>query len=197
MKHNWKITLILIAMFLVTQVIGLMVINAYTPRTETIIINGIEQNISLSPQLPYGMQPPEMPKGTSLATIIISFVIAILLIFLLSKFKAKWFLRTWFFIVVILAIGITLYSLFFYLNIPYAALIATLIALPLAFYKIFKQQLLIHNLTELLVYPGIAAVFVPILNVWTVIILLIAISIYDIFHFFFSWFGYFLLCCNS
>lgn len=180
MKHNWKITLILIVMFLVTQIIGLIVINAYTPRTETVTINGIEQNISLSPQLPYGMQPPEMPKGPSLVTIIISFVIAILLIFFLSKFKAKWFLRTWFFIVVILAIGITLYALFFYLKIPYGALIALLIALPLAIYKIFKQHILIHNLTELMIYPGIAAVFVPILNVWTIIVLLIAISAYDI-----------------
>ena len=180
MKHNWKITALLIGMFLVTQIIGLIVINAYTPRIEKVVINGIEQNISLSPQLPYGMQPPEMPKGTSLVTIIISFAIAIFVIFLLSKFKAKWFLKIWFFAVVVLALGITLYALFFYLKIPYGALIALLIALPLAIYKIFKQHILIHNLTELMIYPGIAAVFVPILNVWTIIILLIAISIYDI-----------------
>jgi len=121
-----------------------------------------------------------MPKGTSLVTIIISFAIAIFVIFLLSKFKAKWFLKIWFFAVVVLALGITLYALFFYLKIPYGALIALLIALPLAIYKIFKQHILIHNLTELMIYPGIAAVFVPILNVWTIIILLIAISIYDI-----------------
>ena len=180
MKHNWKITAILIAMFLVTQVIGLMVINAYTPRTETVIINGIEKNITISPELPYGMQPPEIKPEISIISIIIAFVIAILLIFVLTKIKAKWFLRTWFFIVVVLALGITLYALFFYLNIPYAALLSLLIALPLAFYKIFRQHILIHNLTELIIYPGIAAVFVPILNVWTVIILLIAISIYDI-----------------
>ena len=158
-------------MFLVTQIIGLIVINAYTPRIEKVVINGIEQNISLSPQLPYGMQPPEMPKGTSLVTIIISFAIAIFVIFLLSKFKAKWFLKIWFFAVVVLALGITLYALFFYLKIPYGALIALLIALPLAIYKIFKQHILIHNLTELMIYPGIAAVFIPILGVLGIILL--------------------------
>ena len=94
------------------------------------------------------------------------------------------------FIVVILALGITINAIFFKFglfssainfiwNFPLAWLIATLVALPLAFYKIFKQNLIVHNLTELLIYPGIACVFVPILNIWTVSILLIAISIYD------------------
>ena len=171
--------MILLSMFLVTQIIGLAVINAYTPRYETAVIDGVETNITINP-LPYGMQPPEVPKGTSLVSIIIAFALAILIIFLLTKFRAKWFLKIWFFSVVTLALGITLYALLFYIGIPYAALIALLIALPLAIFKIFKQHLLVHNLTELMVYPGIAAVFVPILNFWTIIILLIAISAYDI-----------------
>lgn len=180
MKHSWKITLVLLCMFLITQLIGLTVIHAYIPKTETIIINGEEQNVTINP-LPYGMQPPEIEPEFSLITIIISFAIAIILIFLLSKIKATLFLRIWFFIVVILAIGITFNSLFFYFKIPYTSIIAVLVALPLAFYKIFKRNLLVHNLTELLVYPGIAAVFVPILNVWTIIVLLIIISAYDIY----------------
>ena len=181
MKHNLQITILLLGMFLVTQVIGLAVINAYSPRQETIIINGTAQNITISPQLPYGMQPPPIQPEISIFSIIIAFAIAIFVIFLLSKFKAKLFLRLWFFAVVILAVGITLSSLFFYFNLPYASIIAVLIALPLSFYKIFKQNLLVHNITELMIYPGIAAVFVPILNVWTIIILLIIISAYDIY----------------
>jgi presenilin-like A22 family membrane protease len=46
--------------------------------------------------------------------------------------------------------------------------------------KIFKRNLIIHNLTELLIYPGIATLFVPILNFWSIIVLLLIISIYDI-----------------
>lgn len=180
MKHSWKITIVLLCMFLITQLIGLAVIHAYIPKTETVIINGEEQNITINP-LPYGMQPPEIEPEFSLITIIISFAIAIILIFLLSRIKATLFLRIWFFVVVILAIGITFNSLFFYFEIPYTSIIAVLVALPLAFYKIFKRNLLVHNLTELLIYPGIAAVFVPILNVWTIIVLLIIISAYDIY----------------
>ena len=41
--------------------------------------------------------------------------------------------------------------------------------------------MLVHNLSELLIYPGIAAVFVPILNLPAIIILLVLISIYDIY----------------
>jgi presenilin-like A22 family membrane protease len=54
-----------------------------------------------------------------------------------------------------------------------------IIALPLALFKMFKRNFIIHNLTELLIYPGIATIFVSILNFWTAIILLVIISFYD------------------
>ena len=61
------------------------------------------------------------------------------------------------------------------------AIVALIIALPLTFFKIFKRNILVHNATELLVYPGLAAIFVPILNVWTIIVLLLIISVYDMY----------------
>ena len=152
-------------MFVVTQLIGLAVIHSYTEE-----------------ELPYGMEPPEdIEPQFSLISIVIAFAMAIFLVLLLTKLRAAIFLRLWFFIVVIIALGITFNSLFVYFNIPYTAIIAVLVALPLAFFKIFKRHLIVHNLTELMIYPGIAAVFVPILNVWTIIVLLVAISIYDIY----------------
>ena len=59
MKHNLKITAILIAMFLLTQIIGLFVINFYeNPDTE----------------LPYGMEPPEdINPQTSIISILFAF----------------------------------------------------------------------------------------------------------------------------
>ena len=42
-----------------------------------------------------------------------------------------------------------------------------------------KKNMIIHNLSELFIYPGIAAVFVPLLNIWTMIFLLVLISLYD------------------
>lgn len=166
MKHNVKITLILLGMFLLAQLIGLYVISSYTTQ-----------------ELPYGMQPPEIEPQVSIINIVIAMVIAIFLIFLLMKIKASFLIRIWFFIVVTVALSITLNSVlsnFHLISFP-TSLIAVIIALPLAIYKIFKRNILIHNLTELLIYPGIASIFVPILNLWAVILLLLLISIYDIY----------------
>ncbi|MEK6820390.1 MAG: presenilin family intramembrane aspartyl protease [Nanoarchaeota archaeon] len=164
MKHNLKITFILLGMFIVTQLIGLAVINAYTSK-----------------ELPYGFQPPEMKPEVSFSSIIISFIIAIILIFLLMRIRATFFLRLWFFLVVVVALAITMNAVFLNFNFPYLNYLPVILALPLAFYKVFKRNLIVHNLTELLIYPGIAAVFVPILNLWAIVLLLLLISVYDIY----------------
>ena len=166
MKHNFKVTAILVIMFLITQIIGLYVVSSYN--------NGID--------LPYGMEPPEEleqePQGIQ---IIIAFIIAITLFFVLIKINAETFIKLWYYTVTVLAIGLSLTVIFIRLNlINHASFIALLIAIPFAYYKIFKKHLIIHNLTELIVYPGIAAVFIPLINVTWIIILLFLISIYDI-----------------
>jgi len=168
MKHNIKITIILLGMFLITQLIGLAVISYYSQEGNS---------------LPYGMEPPEVTDENAfgfLGSLAISFVIAIVLVIILMRLKTVWFMRGWFFFVVILALGITFNAAGNFLKIPYTYVIAFLLAIILAYIKVFKRNILVHNLTELAIYPGIATVFVPILNIWTVIVLLIAISIYDI-----------------
>jgi presenilin-like A22 family membrane protease len=164
-------------MFIITQLIGLAVIYSYIPVVQQQLINGTLQNVTINP-IPYGMQSPETDSIPSLISIIIAFIIAILVVFLLTKFKASAIMRIWFFIVVTLVLGIT-FNAFFYRFIQYSEIFSIIIALPLAVFKIFKRNIIIHNLTELFIYPGIAVVFVPLLNVWTIIILLIIISIYD------------------
>ena len=166
MKHNTKITAILITMFLVTQLIGLFVVASY--------INGID--------LPYGMEPPaDVNQDTSVVSIVIAFIIAISLFILLTKIKAEAFIRLWFFVVTIIALGLSLNVILLKLTLTfYVSIMAIVIAFPLAYYKIYKRQLFIHNQTELLIYPGIAAVFIPLLNVMGITVLLLVISFYDI-----------------
>jgi len=184
MKHNLKITIILLAMFLVTQFIGLAVLHADIFHIEQ-EVNGTIQEV-VNPQLSW-IQPPELKTDRDFFTIfpslLIAFVIAISLLFLLSKFNIEFILRGWFFVVVIIALFLTIYAFEklspWAINPTLAILIPLVIALPLAFIKIFKRNFLVHNATELLIYPGIATIFVPILNIWTIIILLILISIYD------------------
>jgi presenilin-like A22 family membrane protease len=166
MKHNIKITIILLLMFLVTQFIGLYVVNFYSN----------EDN-----DLPYGMSSPEIEKESDyyalFSGIIFAFIFAILILFFLTKFNLSTIIKIWFFFVILIALGIFFNSILF--NLKYSYIISLLISLPLVYIKIYKNNFLIHNLTEFLIYPGIAAVFVPILNVYTIIFLLFLISIYD------------------
>ncbi len=167
MKHKTSITLILLVMFLVTQFIGLYVVNHYLQ----------EEN-----PLPYGMDTPQVEKETDfytsfLPSVIIAFVFAIGIIFLLTHFKIDFILKAWFFFVVALALGLAFNAII--PKFAYSQIILLVVAIPLAWFKIYRKNFLLHNGTELLIYPGIAAVFVGIFNLWTIIILLIIISIYD------------------
>jgi presenilin-like A22 family membrane protease len=184
MKHNTKITLTLVSMFLITQMIGLFVINVY---------NNID--------LPYGFEPPEEIQHTeaSILSIIFAFIISLTLFFFLTRINAEKFIRIWFFFVVSIAIALTLKSIFFFIYrkdffineyfgllpssitaVSIVSISVFLLALPISYYKIFKRNLIVHNITELFIYPGIAAVFLPILTVLGIIILLLMISLYDI-----------------
>ena len=172
MKHNINITIILLSMFLITQLIGLFVVHFYETSNN---------------ELPYGMEPPEdINPQTSIISILFAFALAITLFFVLTKIKAEKFIRLWFFAVTVIAIGLTINAfILFLLKNPsnpyeYISLLILIITIPLAYFKIFKRNILVHNFTELLIYPGIAAVFVPILGVLGIIILLLAISLYDI-----------------
>lgn len=167
-------------MFFVTQLIGIAVINQYSPQQIEIIDEQGKITNKTIYNLPYGMDPPEnITPANTLISIIIAIAIAVIFMLILMRYKAEFFLRLWFFIVVALALGVTINS--FIQNIKYSPLIALAIAIPFAVLKLFKRHIIVHNITELLIYPGIAAIFVPILNIWTVVLLLILISIYDIY----------------
>lgn len=184
MKHNLKITIILLSMFVITQLIGLAVIKSDPFHIEK-EINGTMQQVS-NPYLSW-IQPPEAKTQVDsfnlLTSLIISFIIAIALLLILTKFKTEFILKAWFFVVITIALFLSIYSFektaFSQASHLLLIVISLIIALILTFIKIFKKKFLIHNLTELLIYPGIATIFVPILNLTTIIILLLLISIYD------------------
>jgi len=181
MKYQIKIILILISMFFIAQLIGIFVANAYAPE----IVQYTNQTTGLVEtekvyNLPYGFNPPEgTTPGTTVISILIAIAIAVLLIFALMKIRAEIFLRLWFFVVVTIGLSLALNA--FFIKIPNSAYIALIIALPFAIIKVFQRNIIVHNFTEMLIYPGIATVFIPLLNVWTVVILLLFISVYDIY----------------
>ncbi|MFH1787535.1 MAG: presenilin family intramembrane aspartyl protease [archaeon] len=164
-------------MFLITQFIGLYVVNHYS---STKIIDGVAVDVS-APELPLGLESPKIEKESDYRNffygIIFAFILAISILFLLTKFNAEFILKLWFFIVVIIALIVSFIAVL--PKFQYSLIMVVLIALPLAFVKIYKKGFIVHNITELFIYPGIAAVFVPILNMYTIIALLVLISIYD------------------
>lgn len=181
MKHTWKITAILIGMFLLAQIIGLYVASVYAPETQQVLntSTGEFENKTLY-HIPYGMGPPEdVEPASSVASILIALAFAVVLILLLMRLKAEVFLRGWFFLVVVIGIALAVNA--FLYGIPYASIISLIIAAPLAYLKIFKRNMYAHNGTELLIYPGIASVFIPLLSIPAAIVLLILISAYDIY----------------
>lgn len=190
MKHSWKITLLLLTMFFVTQLIGLWVISQYAPHViEVVDQNGTVTNTTVH-DLPYGMEPPEdVTPVNTLFSFAIALAVAVSLMFILMRYNAELFIRLWFFFVVTMALGVTFSALLKLVPlIPYTPLIALVIAAPLAFLKVFKRNIIVHNLTELLIYPGVAAIFVPLLTHWAPSVnliaasaLLIGISLYDMY----------------
>lgn len=185
MKHNLKISLVLLAMFIVTQFIGLAVLHADVFHLD--LHNGDGTITKISNKYLSWITPPEAHTQTEslniFPSIIFAFIFAVLLLFLLTKFKIEIIIKLWFFFVVSIALLLTLIAIEklipILIPLEIGMLIALIISLSLAFIKIYKRNFLIHNLTELMIYPGIATVFVPIFSIWTIAILLIIISIYD------------------
>lgn len=178
MKHQVNITIILLAMFVASQLIGIYVVDYYSPVK---VIDGNVVEVG-SPGLPFGLELPEAEKETDyysfFSTIILAFILAITVFFLLTKFKIEFVLKIWFLLVIIIALSISFLSIFS-LFVNYALIISIIVAFALAILKVYGRNFFVHNFTELLIYPGVAAVFVPLLNFWTVLALLLLISVYD------------------
>ena len=168
----------ILALFLITQLIGLAVIKTYTVGWEvkkTVTDEtGIEREVvqNVTKVLPYGFEPPEINPQVSLITIIIAIIVATFIILLLGRIHANLIIKLWFAFVVVITMAVAISTLL-------PAALALLISALLTYYKIFRRDLVIHNLTELLIYPGLAAVFVPILNIGVTVLLLIFLSFYD------------------
>ena len=168
MKHTLKITLLLILIFLITQVIGLSITNKYIDHKKTAISGKVAFEA-----LPFNLERPEIKESTSYIWIISAVILGTLLLLILIKFKKFGLWKLWFFLAV-----------FFTMAIAFAAFInnaiAAILAFILALIKIYKPTTITQNLTEIFIYGGLAAIFVPVINLFAAFMLLILISIYDI-----------------
>ncbi len=170
MKSNLKVISILLALFIISQLLGIIILDrnidiAATkekgePVFKKIYIAGVE------------LEKPKINPTWSFVYIALAVLIGTLLIFGIIKLKLLVLWKLWFFLAAMLCITISLTAFL-------PSRIALLAGIVLAIYKIFKPNVFIHNLTEPLIYSGIAVIFVPIINMVSMFILLILISLYD------------------
>ena len=157
MKHNLKITLILILLFVLSQIVGLVITQKY---------------LAEATQLPFGIERPQIQPKETFIQIAIAITITTALALLLVRFKGVGLWKLWFFL-----------SIFFTLTISFNAffnqIISIILAIVLSLFKTFKRNDFINNLTELFIYGALAALFVPILDILWVTMLLLLISLYD------------------
>jgi len=173
MKHSLKITLLMVGLFLCSQIIGLLITNQYIDYDATEITGNLTWK---APPKVAGVQLETPEVQYPYIFIPLAILIGTALIFLIIKFQKDILWKLWFFLAVVVC-----------LTYAFGAFIpgnpAMILAAVLAYLKIFKKNIFIHNLTELFVYAGLASVFVPMknLDVSAMVIILLFISAYDVY----------------
>lgn len=155
MKHNLKVIAIMTVLFLIAQFIGLYVADFYSFK-----------------DLPYNIQKPKFEEKTSYVSVFLAILFATFLASILIKFNAEKLWKFWFFL-----------SIWFALSISFSAFIrqeiAIILALVISIFRVVKHNLIVHNFSEVFIYGGLAALFSQSLSIFSISILLILISIYD------------------
>ncbi len=169
MKHTLTVTTTLLLMFLASQILGLLAlennITVITTKTGEINITYSDTVIGERPDIKGFDSFLYIMFGVSMGTSILLILIALkrIIIWKMFYFLAVWMTTT-------VALGV---------------FIDTSLALILCFIlsacKLYRPDPVIYNLTELLIYAGVAVIFVPLLDILWISVLLIVISFYDVF----------------
>ncbi|MBN2331436.1 MAG: hypothetical protein JXC85_06480 [Candidatus Aenigmarchaeota archaeon] len=169
MKHNVQVTAILVIAFLIIQFFGLYAIS----QTTTVSVTP-DGNVTVVYEDTVVGERPDIQGWVSLAYILFGVLVGTVLILIFVKLGQFKLWKMMYFLAIWLASSITL-------GVFVSAVIAFLLAFVLAAAELYRTNLILHNLTELLIYPGIAILFVPLLDIYWASFLLLAISAYDVF----------------
>lgn len=172
MKHPPRTITIMLTMFFLAQIIGLFVITNYIDAEESEIQGeAVFREVDVSG---ITIERPDVDQNWSFAYMLIALFIGTSLLLIIIKYKTVILWKLWAYLAVVLCLSIALSAFI-------DSTIALIISLILGWIKIFKSNFYIHNLTELFLYGGLAAIFVPMLNLQSALILLILISLYDMY----------------
>ncbi len=167
MKHPWQVTLLLVLLFIAAQAVGLFLVAQSISSVQVAGGQVVLQHTTTA----IG-ERPQLQGYESFLYLLLGVLVGTVLLLVLVRFRQVRVWKLWFFLAVFLAqtvaIGVLLPSL-----------IAAAIALLLALWKVYRPNPWVHNLTEVLMYAGIAVLLVPIFDVFWMLMILVAISIYD------------------
>ncbi len=173
MKHSVVITAILVLMFLATQYVGLYVISAYVDVEKTKETGTLTWQ-SLPSIAGYQLERPPLEESTSFVWIISAIIVGTILILLLIKWQ-RWNLwKLWYFLAVTMCMTVAFGA---FVQNAFAAGLGVI----LGAWKTMKPNAIGHNQTELFIYAGLAAIFIPVINRTAMWILLVVISLYDMY----------------
>ena len=165
--------MLLIGLFLAAQIVGLFVLKAYIDVPKTAETGNLTWE-----ELPniagISFERPQIRESVSFAYIIAAVIIGTLLVLLLMRFKTMMLWKIWY----LLAVGISLTLSF---GAFMSSTAASIVGFFVAIAKTFRNNIILHNLSELFIYAGLAVIFVPVLNVTAMFILLLLISLYDMY----------------
>ncbi len=184
MKHTPLVTLTLLTIFFSSQIAGLFIVSQYVNVSESAASGKTVLNEGL-----YLLEPPRVEnESTSFVTIFVLIILGTLAVLLLIKFRQRRLWKLWFFASVVIALAFAfvplvsaVFSSFLVFLKPYSSLIAVLLALAFAVWKVFFPNVIVHNFTELFIYGGIAALLIPIINLVSAFALLLLIALYDMY----------------
>jgi presenilin-like A22 family membrane protease len=167
MKHPPKVTVLLVALFVVAQLVGLWLINESIIEVE--IVDGQATLAHTSTAIG---DRPDFVGWQSFLYLVFGVALGTALLLLLIRFRKVRLWKAWFLLAVFLAQAVA-----FGVVLPHIA--ALLLALALSLLKVYKPNPWVHNITEIFMYAGIAVLLVPILDVFWSLVLLLIISLYD------------------
>ncbi len=175
MKHTTPILVIFMSLFILAQVAGLFFIGlSIGGITKETTPSGSEVTTVVFTNTSVG-ERPQVEGYESLIYIAIGIIIGTVLLLILARFKKIGIWQIWFFLAATLTISISIGVLtgekLFWLS--------WVIGGALALLKMIYHHPIVHNITEILMYIGIAVLLTPILSVWIAVLLLILIAIYD------------------
>jgi presenilin-like A22 family membrane protease len=172
MKHSLPVTVALISLFVLAQVLGVWLL----ARSMTVSVEDGITATSYDDTL-LGARPEASP-GTAVIMLLAGILLGTVLLLVLIRFRKQKVWKAWFFLAVWVTVSVSIKAL-----LPMLGWVAWIVGAGLAFWKILKPNVIIHNVTEVLTYAGIGLIFAPLLggSLLMGLVLLGAISIYDMY----------------